>query len=63
MNIGILSTGIYLPNARMTAEEISEKANIPIEIIQTKMGIQEKPIPEEHDHTVQMGIWAAHKAI
>ena len=63
MNIGILSTGIYLPNARMTAEEISKKSNIPIEIIQTKMGIQEKPIPEEHDHTVQMGIWAAQKAI
>lgn len=63
MNIGILSTGIYLPDSRMTAEEISKKANIPIEIIQTKMGIQEKPIPEEHDHTVQMGIWAAQKAI
>ena len=63
MNIGILSTGIYLPASRMTAEEISKKANIPIEIIETKMGIVEKPIPEEHDHTVQMGIWAAQKAI
>lgn len=63
MNIGILSTGIYLPNSRMTAEEISKKANIPIEIIETKMGIVEKAIPEEHDHTVQMGIWAAQQAI
>ena len=63
MNIGILSTGVYLPNARMTAEEISEKAGIPIEVIQTKMGILEKTIPEQHDHTVQMGIWAAQKAI
>lgn len=63
MNIGILSTGVYLPNSRMTAEEISEKASIPIEVIQTKMGILEKTIPEEHDHTVQMGIWAAQKAI
>ena len=63
MNIGILSTGVYLPNSRMTAEQISERASIPIEVIQMKMGILEKPIPEEHDHTVQMGIWAAQKAI
>ena len=27
------------------------------------MGIYEKPIPGEQDHTVQMGIWAAQDAI
>ncbi|WP_332648934.1 3-oxoacyl-ACP synthase [Lysinibacillus sp. 54212] len=63
MNIGILSTGVYLPDLRLTAEEISAQSNIPVDVIQTKMGLLEKPIPAEHDHTVQMGIWAAQKAM
>lgn len=63
MNVGILSTGIYLPDNRMTAEEISERSNIPLAVVREKMGIKEKPVPGEQDHTVQMGIWAAQKAI
>ncbi|WP_431029930.1 3-oxoacyl-ACP synthase [Lysinibacillus sp. LZ02] len=63
MNIGILSTGVYLPELRMTAEEISAQSNIPVNIIKKKMGLLEKTIPAKYDHTVQMGIWAAQKAI
>ena len=63
MNVGILSTGMYLPMNRMTAEEISGRSNIPIAVVKEKMGIQEKPVPDTDDHTVQMGIWAAQKAI
>lgn len=63
MNIGILSTGIYLPKERMTAQQIANLSSIPIDVVQGKMGIMEKPIPGPEDHTVQMGIWAAKEAL
>lgn len=47
----------------MTSLEISEQAGIPLEVVEQKMGIREKPIPDEDDHTVEMGIRAAKKAI
>ncbi|WP_010097477.1 3-oxoacyl-ACP synthase [Ornithinibacillus scapharcae] len=61
--VGILSTGVYLPNKRMTSVEISEQAGIPLKVVEQKMGIKEKPIPDEDDHTVEMGIRAAKEAI
>ncbi|MBS4171998.1 3-oxoacyl-ACP synthase [Bacillus sp. FJAT-49736] len=63
MDIGILSTGIYLPDQYMTGEEIAEKAGIPIDVVENKMGIKRKPIPGSEDHTCQMGIHAAMQAI
>lgn len=61
--IGILSTGIYLPAGRMTGQEIAELSGIPREIVETKMGIRQKPIPSADDHTAHMGALAAKKAI
>lgn len=63
MNIGILSTGVYLPTKRMTAEDIATLSGIPMDVVRNKLGIHEKPIPGPADHTVQMGIWAAKKAL
>ncbi|MHA6250507.1 3-oxoacyl-ACP synthase [Oceanobacillus sp. CAU 1775] len=63
MGIGILSTGVYLPKERITSKEIAERAGLPVEIVETKMGIKEKPIPGENDHTVEMGVRAAKQAI
>lgn len=63
MTVGIVSTGIYLPQQKMTSQDIAVVSNIPEDIIRQKMGIHEKPIPGKHDHTVQMGIWAAQEAI
>ncbi len=63
MTVGIVSTGIYIPQTKMTASEIAKLSSIPEHIIRHKLGIQEKPIPAEQDHTVQMGIWAAQEAI
>ncbi|UPW81379.1 3-oxoacyl-ACP synthase [Lysinibacillus sp. Ag94] len=63
MTVGIVSTGIYIPKTKMTSKEIARLSNIPEDIIRQKMGIYEKPIPGEQDHTVQMGIWAAQDAI
>ncbi|WP_313892350.1 3-oxoacyl-ACP synthase [Psychrobacillus sp.] len=63
MTVGIVSTGIYIPKDYMTAEEISALANLPIDVVKTKMGVTQKPIPGPDDHTVAMGIWAAQKAL
>ncbi|MEZ7170429.1 3-oxoacyl-ACP synthase [Sporosarcina sp. OR05] len=63
MTVGIVSTGMYIPSSKMTGEEIAERANLPIEVVKTKMGISEKPIPGEQDHTVAMAIWAAQDAM
>lgn len=61
--IGIVSTGIYIPKHFETSSEIAEQSGIPQEIIEVKMGIRRKPIPGPNDHTCQMGIWAAQKAL
>lgn len=63
MNIGIVSTGIYIPEKYITGKEISEKAGIPITVVEEKMGIRKKPIPGDGDHTCEMGIKAARKAL
>ncbi|QED50050.1 3-oxoacyl-ACP synthase [Cytobacillus dafuensis] len=63
MDIGILSTGIYLPDQYITGEEIAIKAGIPKEIVEGKMGIKRKTVPGIEDHTCEMGIRAAKKAI
>lgn len=63
MNIGIVSTGIYLPDLSMKAEEISKISTIPLDIVKNKLGIIEKKIAGPEDHTVQMGIWAAKRAL
>lgn len=62
-SIGIVSIGVYLPENRMTAKEISDQAGIPVDVVEQKMGIKEKPIPSKDDHTAEMGILAAKRAI
>ncbi|MBM6617149.1 3-oxoacyl-ACP synthase [Bacillus suaedaesalsae] len=61
--VGIRSTGIYLPKTVMTSEELAGKSGIPKEIVESKLGIKQKPIPGPDDHTCQMGILAAKEAI
>lgn len=63
MTVGIVSTGIYIPQTKMTSKEIATLSGIPEDIIRQKLGIHEKPIPDKGDHTVQMGIWAAQDAL
>ncbi|MFK9089872.1 3-oxoacyl-ACP synthase [Bacillus salipaludis] len=63
MQIGILSTGMYLPEEFLTGKEIAELAGIPVPVVEEKMGIKKKHIPGSGDHTCEMGIIAAKKAI
>ncbi|WP_342042445.1 3-oxoacyl-ACP synthase [Bacillus sp. OTU2372] len=63
MNIGILSTGIYLPEDYVTGKQIAQMAGIPLHVVEEKMGIKKKYVPGAHDHTCEMGIIAAKRAI
>ncbi|BAQ11076.1 3-oxoacyl-(acyl-carrier-protein) synthase III [Bacillus sp. OxB-1] len=44
MTVGIVSTGVYIPETVMTAEEIAEQSGLPVDIVKTKMGILQKLI-------------------
>ncbi|MDM8534028.1 3-oxoacyl-ACP synthase [Clostridiaceae bacterium HSG29] len=63
--IGIVGTGIYIPENRMSAKEIAEKTNgnWTEENIIKKLGILEKPIPSLKDGTQEMGALAALDAL
>ncbi|WP_042460974.1 3-oxoacyl-ACP synthase [Neobacillus dielmonensis] len=63
MQIGILSTGTYLPDVTISGKEIAELAGLPPAVVEGKMGIKKKHIPGLQDHTCQMGIVAAKKAL
>ncbi|MFV8827296.1 3-oxoacyl-ACP synthase [Alkalihalobacterium sp. APHAB7] len=62
-DVGIVSTGVYIPDEWMTSTDIAEQSGIPVEIIEEKMGILKKTLPGSDDHTCQMGIYAARKAL
>ncbi|MGJ9458392.1 3-oxoacyl-ACP synthase [Oceanobacillus sp. CF4.6] len=61
--IGIVSMGVYLPEKRMSSNELARLAGLPVDVVEQKLGIKEKPIPGDEDHTAYMGVRAAEKAI
>ncbi len=63
LQIGIVSTGTYLPENSITGKEIAEIAGIPLVVVEEKMGIKKKYLPGPNDHTCEMGIIAAKQAI
>lgn len=63
VSVGIVSTGVYLPQRFETSEDISRKSGIPKDIVENKMGIRRKTLPGPDDHTCEMGIRAAREAL
>jgi 3-oxoacyl-[acyl-carrier-protein] synthase-3 len=61
--IGILGTGMYIPEQVISAQEISEASGVPEHVVRTKLGITQKTIPGEEDHSCVMGIRAAQTAL
>lgn len=61
VNVGIVGTGIYIPEKFMTAAEISEATRglWSEEAVFNKLGIRKKPIPGPEDGTQEMGARAA----
>jgi len=60
---GVVSTGVYLPEAHHTAAYIAQESGVPQNVIEQKMGFRHKPVPGPEDGTVAMGIKAAQQAI
>ncbi|MCK4258990.1 MAG: 3-oxoacyl-ACP synthase [Halanaerobiales bacterium] len=58
-NCGIAGIGVYLPENYLTAEELSKKCGIPVNIIHEKMGLKSVVVPGENDHTCEMALKAA----
>jgi len=63
--VGIVGTGIYIPQNRMTAKQISDatKGVWSEQAVIDKLGIIEKPIPGENDGTQEMGVKAGLDAL
>ena len=61
--IGITGLGMYLPEGRMTGAQIAVKANIPVAVVEKKMGIIEKVVAGQNDHPVEMSVKAAKEAL
>jgi 3-oxoacyl-[acyl-carrier-protein] synthase-3 len=61
--VGVLSTGIYIPEQFHTAERIAQESGVPFDVVRNKMGIKQKPVPGPGDGTAEMGIRAARQAI
>lgn len=61
--IGITGLGVYLPIGRLSGQEIAKLGNIPLPVVEEKMGIIEKVVAGPDDHPVEMSIKAAREAI
>ena len=61
--VGIRGIGTYIPDKKMTAQELAEKTKIPENIIIEKFGVVEKPVPGEKDTSSYMAVQAARKAL
>lgn len=62
--VGVTGFGTYVPDDRITGEEIAAESGIPEEVVIEKMGVVEKHVcPPDDDHVTDMGIKAAEAAL
>jgi 3-oxoacyl-[acyl-carrier-protein] synthase III len=60
---GILSLAAYIPRAIHDADFIASQSETPADVIRTKLGWYQKNVPGPGDHTVDMGLKTARKAL
>ncbi|MEZ4630852.1 MAG: 3-oxoacyl-ACP synthase [Deinococcales bacterium] len=59
----LVAVASYLPEGRMSAEEIGGVSGLEPWIVHQKLGIKQKCLPGPDDHPTQMAIWAAQKVL
>lgn len=59
VSVGIVSTGMYLPESYMTAADIARESGMPEWVVREKLGISKKHIAGPNDHPNEMAIKAA----
>ncbi|HLA44265.1 MAG TPA: hypothetical protein VJZ27_12555, partial [Aggregatilineales bacterium] len=62
-SIGIVSTGMYIPEGYITAAEIAAQSGMPEWVVREKLGIERKPVASPDDQPNQMAVWAAQDAL
>ncbi len=60
---GLIGWGTFVPETVITKEEIAEKSQLPVEVVEEKLGIRQKPVPGPDDHCSTMALKAAKKAM
>ncbi len=60
---GLIGWGTYIPDKVMTKEDLAEKTGLPVDVIEQKLGVRQKPIPGPDDHCSTMALKAARKAM
>lgn len=63
MDVGIIGMGTYLPQERVTAQELARATGIPESVIIEKFGVKEKPVAGAKETTAYMGLKAAEQAL
>lgn len=60
-HVGIVGTGVYVPQPRMTAKEVAAATagRWSEEDVANKLGFRQKPVPGPEDGTQEMGVYAA----
>lgn len=61
--VGIVSAGIFLPDTRITAEEIAEQSGMPEWVVRDKLGIDSKRVADPAIPPNEMGARAARSAL
>ena len=61
--MGIVATGMYLPETIMTAEEIADASGLPLWVVKEKLGITQKHIPKPGLHPNMMAVEAANQCL
>lgn len=62
-HVGIVDFETYLPEQIMTAEELSEIVNIPVDVLKNKMGVNSKHIGGPEDHPGMMATKATKRLL
>lgn len=58
-SIGIVSTGVFLPESVLTSDQIAEASDLPEWVVREKLGIEKKHVAGPDDHPNEMAIKAA----
>jgi 3-oxoacyl-[acyl-carrier-protein] synthase-3 len=61
--VGIASLGIYMPKNFETSSEIAQKADLPVDVVEVKLGIKKKHVAAPDEHVSDMALAAGKKAL
>ncbi len=61
--VGLVATGLYIPEKFLSSEDVAEATGIPVDVIREKFGINRKPRAGAHETASFMAIQAARQCL